>query len=413
VNRAAASAPPCRHFGECGGCTWLDRPYPQQLEARRAAVAALLADFLEPGVEVLADPPERVPQHTRIKLSWPVQAGADGRPELGMYRRRSHRLVRIDECRIQDPALTRLQKRALGALREAGVEGYDEQRHRGFVRAFHARLMPGTAELLLGVTTRAGTWPAGPALADRLLAACAGLRDARGRPVRPVGVMRSIHDEPGNALLGGRHLPLLGRDHQVDRAAGLEIRVSFASFYQSHRDADALLFRPALRMLGPVVGQRVVDGYGGVGTFGLRLARAGAARVEIVEANRAAVADARHNAERNGLPQVAVEAGDFARTALEPGPAACVVDPPRKGLGPDGLAQVRRLAPERLLYVACEARALARDLPGLAAAGYRVAAVRVADLFPHTEHVETLCLLTRRGPAGGGPPPADPAEPAA
>jgi 23S rRNA (uracil1939-C5)-methyltransferase len=396
----AGTAPACRHFGRCGGCSRLDQPIGVQLDARRAAVAALLGPVLARGgagvaVEIGTAPPPRLPLHTRTKLSWPVRVGPDGRPELGMYERGSHRLVRIDECLVQDPALTGLQRRAGQLLREAGVDAYDERTGQGTVRAFHARLMPGTGELLLGLTTRAGRFPAGPDLAAALLDAAAGLRDAHGRRVRPVGLVRSILDEPGNALLGRRQVPLAGRDHQFDRAGGLEFRVSFGSFYQSHRNADAVLYRPALAMLGPVAGIRAVDGYGGVGTFGLRLARAGAAQVEIVESNRPALADAAESARRNGLAGVRTVAADFAAAALEPGPEVCVVDPPRRGLGADGVERALALGARRLLYVACDPRALARDLPPLLAGGYRVAELRIADLFPHTEHVETLCLLTR------------------
>ena len=93
------------------------------------------------------------------------------------------------------------------------------------------------------------------------------------RPLQTVGCVLNVNDRPGNALLGPTTIALSGRSWQTDVQGGLRFRVSFGSFYQLHRHADAILFQPALAMLGDVAGLRVVDGYGGVGTFALRLLR--------------------------------------------------------------------------------------------------------------------------------------------
>ncbi len=192
-----------------------------------------------------------------------------------------------------------------------------------------------------------------------------------------------------------RQVPLLGADAQREEVAGLEFRVSFASFWQSHRRAEPLLYRPARAMLGALDGLTVVDGYGGVGAFGLRLAKLDGARVTIVENHPAACADARWNAQHNGVPSLAVAAVPFAAFTSDAAVDVAVVDPPRKGLEADGVAALLRLAPRRVLHVACSASSLARDLAALCGAGYTVRALRVVDLFPHTEHVEVLALLER------------------
>lgn len=384
----------CRHFGVCGGCDRLDLAYPRQLEAKRAAVAALLAP-LAPGIAVDCEFPARAPAHMRTKLSWPVRPASDGKACAGLYRRGSHAVVAIEECRIQEPALTRWAARAIEVVNELRLAPYDERDGTGFVRALHARVMPGSGALLLGVTTKGGLFPAGRRLAEGFLAAAAGLRDATGRVLTAVGVVRSLHDEPGNALLGARQVPLLGADAQREEVAQLEFRVSFASFWQSHRRAEQLLYRPARAMLGALDGLTVVDGYGGVGAFGLRLAKLDGARVTIVESHPGACADARWNAQHNGVPTLSVAAVPFAAFTSDAAVDVAVVDPPRKGLEADGVAALLRLAPRRVLHVACSATSLARDLAALCGAGYAVRALRVVDLFPHTEHVEVLALLER------------------
>ena len=152
--------------------------------------------------------------------------------------------------------------------------------------------------------------------------------------------------------------------------------------------------RPALAMLGCVNGLRIVDGYGGVGAFALRLLRAGAAHAIIVESSGTACEDARQNLRANGFSNGEVREQPFGS---EPLPACdlLVVDPPRAGLMAAGTAAVLAAAPPRVLLVSCALESLARDLAALDR-GYRVVELRLCDLFPHTEHIEALTLLERR-----------------
>ncbi len=388
-------APPCPHFGTCGGCSLLDRSIDEQLARKRAAVIAALGAHLG-DVEPVLDPPRSVPRHTRTKLLYPAVPDPDGRLVLGLYERGSHRIVRIRECQLQDRALTRFGRRAEAELRELRVQPWDEAHETGFLRALSARVMPGTGELLLGVVTRPGLFEDAAAVADALYRAAQGSRDPRGRPMRIVGVVRNIQPDTGNALLGARSLPLRGHDHQIDRARGLEFRVGFGSFYQAHRAVEAILYRPAMAMLGDVAGRRVLDAYGGVGGFAMRLAAADAAHVDLVETHPVACRDAEHNARVNGFAsRVTVHRAALGEWRSQGGFDLGVLDPPRKGLGDDGIATLAALAIPRLMYVSCAPSALGRDLDGLAALGYRPVAVRLVDLFPHTEHVETLVLLER------------------
>ncbi|HLQ39046.1 MAG TPA: 23S rRNA (uracil(1939)-C(5))-methyltransferase RlmD [Planctomycetota bacterium] len=386
--------PSCRHFGRCGGCSQLTTPIALQLRHKVDEVEALLQPFLG-SQRVQYEVPARTPQHFRTKLLYPVRKDRNGQAILGIYEPKSHDLVRISECRTQDPGLTALGTAAEQIFRDLELPPYDETTGTGFVRAFAARIAAGTGELMLGVVTRPGTFPQGLELADRLLAAARDLPHSGPKPLRAVGVVRSISDRDGNFLLGDRHVPLRGRDYQQDLADGLTFRISFGSFYQIHRGASALLYRPALDLAGPVRGQRVIDGYGGIGTFGLRTARAGAAAVEIVEDNPVACRDAVQNARLNALPVVRVVPSQFHLAEFAPGADLLIVDPPRSGLQAHGVARALAAAPRRILHIACSAPALAHDLQGLTAGGFRLAAIRLCDLFPHTDHVELATLLER------------------
>lgn len=384
----------CRHFPRCGGCSCLGVPIAEQLRRKVIAVRATLSPHLgELPIECAA--PDGEPRHDRLKLLFPAQPDARGELRLGLYERGSHTIVGIEECQVQAEALTLLAARVEAILRRRGLAPYDERHHRGVIRALHARIAAGTGELLVGLVSREAAVPDRAGLTADLLAAAGDLPVATIAPVHAVGVILNVHPNRGNYLLGPTTHVLAGRDHLMDRADGLEFRVSFASFLQVHRHAATLLCHPALAMLGDVGGQSVVDAFGGVGTFGLRVARAGARRVTIVEASPSACADARANVVRNALDGVDVVEAPFAgRADLGASPDALIVDPPRAGLGEAGCQRVVALRAARVLYVSCNAASLARDLQQLAGS-YAVTAVRLVDLFPHTDHCEVLVRLER------------------
>ncbi|MCR9246352.1 MAG: hypothetical protein NXI31_15070 [bacterium] len=381
----------CQHFGRCGGCSALDVEIATQLDRKRARARDLLQDHLG-GIEPEITLPPRPPRHDRTAILYPVQPrGKD--LTLGIYRRGSHVVEAITDCRIQHKALTALGTRAGEAFRKLRLPPYDERDHSGIVRAFRARVMPGTNELLLGAIVTRRQFPERERLAEILWRAAQGLRDDQGRELQPVGVVININDRPGNVLLGPTSLVPRGRDHQFDEQQGLRFRVSFGSFYQQNRYSDAVLFRPALAMLGDVTGQSVIDGYGGVGTFALRLRQAGAASVTIIESSPSACDDARFNLAASGGDPDDVREEEFGKHALPPADLL-VADPPRAGLGEPGAAAILGAMPDRVLLVSCALESLARDLARLVP-NYRVTALRLCDLFPHTDHVEALTLLER------------------
>ncbi len=383
----------CIHFGECGGCSMLDIPIQEQLRQKQTNIQNLLQDHLQ-AVKLQVSVPDRPPTHDRSRILYPVQPDAEKGLSMGIYRRQSHQVVAVTQCQIQHPALTTLGQRAQSIFRKLRLSPYDELTGQGLLRGFAARLAYGSNELLMGVITTQEAFAKAQKCAELLQSAAADLVARRGRKVRVVGVVRNINDSPGNALLGREQENLRGRGHLVDKVRGLQFQISFQSFYQVHRRASTLLYAPAMEMLGSVQGKRVIDAYGGIGTFGLRIAAAGAKDVSIVEANPTACADAQASIKLNKLPQTRVMQGSFAEQDLPSCPDLLVVDPNRAGLQAAGQQQVIRLAAKQLLYVSCSPTSLARDLAAMP--NYQVQEARMVDLFPYTEHVEVLLLLKHR-----------------
>jgi 23S rRNA (uracil1939-C5)-methyltransferase len=146
--------------------------------------------------------------------------------------------------------------------------------------------------------------------------------------------------------------------------------------------------------------QTLLDAYCGTGTIGI-IASKDAKKVIGVELNPDAVKDARENARLNNAENIEFyrdDAGKFMVKAAQAGTPFDVVimDPPRAGASLEFLRSLVFLAPEKIVYISCNPETQARDLSFLTRKGYKVKKIQPVDMFPHTEHVETVVLLSRR-----------------
>ncbi|MPV38561.1 class I SAM-dependent RNA methyltransferase [Georgenia subflava] len=209
-------------------------------------------------------------------------------------------------------------------------------------------------------------------------------------------------------LVDGEPVPLGRRGKGPARRAVREVvaspvgelsyRVSGSGFWQVHRRAPEALVAAVLAAAAVEPGQKVFELYSGAGLLSLPLARAvgESGTVVTLEGADGAVRDARRNLHDH--PNVAIGHGPVEpRTIAEGGAEADVVvlDPPRAGAGAGVMAAVAELAPSRIVHVACDPAALARDLAAARAAGYVTTGVRAFDLFPHTHHFEVVAVLER------------------
>lgn len=244
------------------------------------------------------------------------------------------------------------------------------------------------------------------------LARAEGVFSRRWRPGARLELVAPANKTPGLLLVDGvpGHLGTPDtRPHarrsvvETVEVAGREYtyRVAADGFWQVHRDAPGLLAATVVDAVGDVAGGRVVDLFAGAGLFSAPLADAvgAAGRVVAVEGDERAVRDARRSL--HDAPHVELHVGDVARTlaAGEHGAAGgadvVVLDPPRAGAGRRVIDAIVGLAPRRVVYVACDPAALARDVGLLGEAGYALGDLRAFDLFPMTHHVECVAVLDR------------------
>ena len=325
------------------------------------------------------------PLHYRNKSQYPV--GADG--AIGFYRARSHQVVPVKRCLIQPEAADKTAAAVGEWMRRYKIPAYDETAGRGLVRHIYVRVNQ-KGESLCCVVINGKQAPREPELAAYVCAAVP----------HTVGVLVNSNTKRGNVILGEKYRTLWGQDFLMDTLCGLAFKLSVPSFYQVNRDQAEVLYAKALEFAGLTGEETVLDLYCGTGTITLCMASR-AKRVIGAEIVAPAIADARENAERNGISNAGFFCGDAAEAAarLEAEglrPDVITVDPPRKGLAPEVIGSIAAMGPARVVYVSCDPATLARDLKHLTAAGYRLIFAQPVDMFAYTGHVETIALLQRK-----------------
>lgn len=377
----------CKHIGTCGGCS-LVAPYDDQLERKRARLANLL------GIDV--SPLVRSPRESgfRQKAAFVFGSAQRGRGfVMGHYAAGSNRVVPIDECPVHSPRANLIAFALRDRLVRANVAAADTPG--GVLRHLIVRATEDDREAvaMLVVTENAKS----------LRTPVRGLLESANAPD---GFFININTRPGPYMVGAETLKIAGRSHVRERGitsndgdARVDFLVSPDAFFQTNVGAARELVNLVLEAV-PVMG-RVLDLYCGSGLFALPLARRGAT-VTAVEENRTAIDDLNTNVRLNRLDAnriraIAGRVEDIIDRVANSRWDAVVLDPPRDGCAPGVLSTVfERLAPPRVVYVSCNPEVLARDLQSIREIGYRVDRVQGIDMFPHTEHVETIVTLVRK-----------------
>ena len=387
--------PGCPLYGRCGGCQYRHMTYAEELRAKGRRIA----DALERVGGVRLDLPPVLgaeePDRYRNKVQFPVAAGKNG-PAIGYYRPRSHDVLDIPDCLLQPEGVTRLRAAFRGWMEEHKVPPYDEKTGAGLVRHLYVRANR-AGESLVCVVVNGDSLPGERELVEALRAAEPGL----------AGVVLNTNTRDTNVILGERYRTLWGRDWLEEELLGTSFRLSVPSFFQINRAQTEKLYQVALDFAGLTGAETVLDLYCGIGTISLALARR-AGQVIGAEIVPEAVADAQANARRNGVSNVRFLCGDAGQAAFQLAqegirPQVICVDPPRKGLAPEVPEVLASMAPERIVYVSCDPATLARDVKRFAALGYQTVSAQAVDLFPRTQHVETVVLLSREGGAENPP----------
>ncbi len=377
----------CPHSGPGGGCQFRHMDYKEELEAKRQRVEDALRRV--GGVDIAVDTIHGAADTHRYrnKVQFPVAQGKNG-VNVGLFRARSHDVIDVEDCLLQPKPVNGLGRALKDWMEREHIPAYDEKTGKGLVRHLYVRTNRVGESLVCLVVN-------GKKLPDE-----AGLvRALRDYEPGLVGVVLNSNQKDTNVILGDSYRTLWGKDWLEEELCGLTFRLSVPSFFQINRAQTEVLYGRAVEFADLTGKETVLDLYCGIGTISLTMAQK-AGRVIGAEIVPEAIEDAKDNAQRNGVTNAEFFCGDAGEIAYKLAadgvrPDVICVDPPRKGLAPDVPDILADMAPGRIVYVSCDPATLARDVKRLGERGYRVTKAEAVDLFPRTQHVESVVLLSK------------------
>ena len=379
--------PRCSSFTRCGGCNLMHMDYAAQLEYKRGLVENAFARIAKiEGVHVENTIGMDEPYHYRNKAAFPF-AMVDGRMCFGFFAPRSHRLIPIDGCFIEQEPLYNVASAVHCWAEENDIQPYDEETGSGTIRHVVSRIT--TSGDIMAVIVTKGRPKKLNKLVDMLKERCEGIKS----------IILNRNDEDTNVIFGRSYETLWGEDTLTENLCGFEFSVSAASFLQVNPVQTECLYAQVEAFLPEKDGFEAIDVYCGTGTISMILSKR-AKHVTGIENIKPAVEDAARNAERNGAGNadfICADAAEALPELIEKGtrPDVIVIDPPRKGCDKAVLNAITGSAVQRVIYVSCDPATLARDVRILVDCGYSIQKVQPIDMFPQTAHVETVVLLSR------------------
>jgi 23S rRNA (uracil-5-)-methyltransferase RumA len=390
----------CPHFGQCGGCTYQNLPYEEQVKLKESQVKAMMdeavdGDYIWEGV---LESPVRSEYRNKMEFSFGDEY-KDGPLALGMHKRGSfHDIVNVCDCQIVDGDYRKILACTLECARKSGLPYYHRMRHDGYFRHLLVRKAVKTEEILIDIVTASeeGFDSKPKEFLDKWAAALQAL-ELTGKIV---GILHTKNDSLADIVKDEGTEVLFGQDYFYEELLGLKFKITPFSFFQTNSLGAEVLYEKAREYIGDTNEKVVFDLYSGTGTIAQILAPV-AKKVVGVEIVEEAVEAAKVNAKLNGLDNCTFWAGDVLKVIDELGevPDLIMLDPPRDGVNPKALMKILNFGVDRLVYIACKPTSLARDLEMIQGRGYKVEKIACVDLFPNTVHVETVCQLILRKPA--------------
>lgn len=384
--------PRCAYARQCGGCQIQALSYEKQLAYKQQKIENNLiriGGFQKEEIPMQPIIGMEDPYHYRNKAQFPVGCDKEGHLIAGFYAGRTHSIISNRKCYLGVEVNEQILNLVLAHMEAYDIPAYDEMTGKGLVRHVLIRYGFQSKEIMVCLVVNGSRIPG----AEDLIAK---LREIPGM----TSISMNINREKTNVILGRKGKLLWGQEYITDTIGPIAYQISPQSFYQVNPVQTKNLYEKAISMAGLTGNERVMDAYCGIGTIGL-IASRNAKEVISVELNPDAVRDAVTNAKRNGIKNVSFyqnDAGAFMVSMAEKGEKADVVfmDPPRAGSDEAFLSSVVMLAPEKIVYISCNPETLARDLRYLTKHGYRAEEAWGYDMFAWSEHVETVCLLSRK-----------------
>lgn len=385
TNELIYTKPPCVYYEQCGGCQLQNLTNDSQNQLKQRTAERFLAKFGKVDKILVMDHPYAY----RNKIQYSFGYGKKKEIIAGMYAKNSHTIIDIEQCIVQDPIADQIIQTIKKIMKKYKMEPYEEDRETGFLRHVLIRTGFTTKEVMVVLVTAHPIFTGKKNFIQLL---------TKAHPEITTIVM-NINNMDTSMILGEKETTIFGKGYIEDILGGLRFRISSRSFFQINPIQTEVLYAKALEMADFKGHERILDAYSGIGTISLIAAKK-VKQVIGVEISPEGIKDAIKNLQTNQIDNVFFAKGDAGEVMAELAMNkekidAVIMDPPRSGSDEAFLSTMCSLKPEKIIYISCNPETQARDLEYLTQRGYKVQAIQPVDMFPQTNHVETVVLMSR------------------
>ena len=382
--------PPCIYYYKCGGCQLQHMSYQAQLNMKKEQVVNLFhrkAKFTNTVIKDTVGMED--PWRYRNKSQIPVGLSKDQQPIMGFYRQRSHDIIDMESCLIQDQQHQQVMNDLKQLISGLNISVYNEKTKKGLLRHLVVRTGHYTNQLMIILVTNGKAFKQAESLVDALV---------RKYP-NVTSIKQNINDAHSNVIMGPQSITLYGEEEIEDQLSEVTFNISDQSFYQINSHQTEKLYQQALDYAQLTGDEIVLDTYCGIGTIAIYMAE-NARHVYGVEVVPSAINDANQNATKNQLENTTFVCGKAEEVILKwkaegIRPDVVMVDPPRKGCDETFLETILELNPKRIVYISCNPSTQQRDAHILNHQ-YDLKEITPVDMFPQTTHIETVALFERK-----------------
>lgn len=377
----------CSTYKRCGGCSLRHIKYEETLNMKRNAVQSLVNKTLNTNIILEETLGMEYPYHYRNKAQYPIGLDKSGKATIGVFANRTHEIITIEKCLIQDEQTEEIAKYILNYIINNNIAVYNENTGKGLIRHIVTKIGKKTNEIMCIIVINGDKIPNESNLVENLIKKYPNIKT----------IVKNINKKNTNVILGEKNITLYGDGYITDKLGDLTFKISPLSFYQVNPIQAEKLYKIAIEAANIGENDVVFDLYCGIGTISLFMAKY-AKKVYGIEIVEQAIADAVENAKINNIENVEFIAGDVEKVLDELInykkiiPDIVMVDPPRKGLDKTSIKNILKIKPKKLVYISCNPATLVRDLKELEEV-YKVNSIKPVDMFPFTSHVEVCALL--------------------
>ena len=377
----------CTTYKRCGGCNLRHIKYEETLKMKRNSVQSLVNKTLKTKIKVKETLGMEKPYYYRNKAQYPVGIDKNGKPVIGVFAKRTHEIIPIDKCFIQNEETEKLAKFVFEFITKNKISIYNEKTGKGLVRHIVTKIGIKTNEIMCIIVINGNEIPNEKELVTQITNNFNNVK----------AIIKNINKKNTNVILGKENINLYGNGYINDKLGDFTFKISPHSFYQVNPIQAEKLYEIGVEGAKITKDDTVFDLYCGIGTISLFMARY-AKKVYGIEIVEEAIEAAKENAKINNISNTEFIAGDVEKVLDDLinknniVPDIIMVDPPRKGLDKKSLENILKIKPKKLVYISCNPATLVRDLSYLEES-FDIEFVKLVDMFPWTSHVECVSVL--------------------